>query len=78
MGGRELGLTRGLSSARKFFENLILFLKLNTRDKSRILGTGWVFLSERSWGAGDQGVRCVKTEDQGYCVPGVQGNFPKI
>ena len=64
MVGRERVLTRGLSSARKNFENLF-FLKQKTRDKSRRLGTGWVFLSEQSWGAGDKGVICVKAEYQG-------------
>ena len=61
MGGREWGL----SSARKIFGNLILFLKQNTRDEIRRLGTGWVFLSKQSWGAGDKGVKCVKAEYQG-------------
>ena len=46
------------------------------RDESRISGTGWVFLSKQLWGAGGQGVRCVK-KYQGYCGPGVQGIFSK-
>ena len=60
MGRREKGLTRGLSSARNVFKNMVLFLNQKTRDESRISGTGWMFLIEQFWGAGDQGVRCAK------------------
>ena len=40
VGDRERGFTRGISSERKIFENLVLFLKQMTRDKSRRSGTG--------------------------------------
>ena len=72
MGGRERGLTRGLSSVRIVFENLILFLKQNTKDKSIRSGTESVFMSERSWVSGNQGVIYVKIEDRGYYGTGVQ------
>ena len=62
VGGRERGLTGG---ARNIFEDMIFFLKQNTRDESRRSGTGWVFTSKRSLRAGDQGVICVRTENQG-------------
>ena len=51
--------------ARENFENMIFFLKQNTREESRRSGTGWVFLSKKLWVAGVQGAICVKTEDQG-------------
>ena len=51
MGGKERGLTRGLSSVSKCFENLVLFLKQKIRDESRRSGNGWVFLSKQSWRA---------------------------
>ena len=65
MGGRERGLTRGLSSERKIFENLIFFLKQKTRNESTRSGTRWIFLNKQYWGVRDQGVRCVKAEYQG-------------
>ena len=34
---------------RNSFETQILFLKQKTRDESRISGTRWLFLSEKSW-----------------------------
>ena len=46
MGGRELGLTRGLSSARKFFENLI-FSEAEYQGQKQNIGD-WVGVFERA------------------------------
>ena len=59
------------------FSKIRFFLKQKTREEIKIVGTGWLFLILQSWGA-SKGVRCMKSEDQGYCGPGVQGNFSKI
>ena len=53
-----------LASARKILNQRNIWQQ-KTREEIRRPGTGWVGESEKSWGASNQGVRCLTEEDQG-------------